>query len=72
MENKNLTAVNWLIKEISKDRVGKAIIQTLHKEFEQALKKEKEQIESAFYNGRNLYNDYEDDSTVYYNKTYNN
>jgi len=39
MSNKQ-TAVEWLVKEISRDRVGRAIITTFLKEFEQAKEME--------------------------------
>ncbi len=42
------TAVEWLVKEISKDRVGRAIVTTFFKEFEQAKQMEKEQIKDAW------------------------
>ena len=51
MSNKQ-TAVEWLVKEISRDRVGRAIITTFLKEFEQAKEKEKQQIIDAYLNGR--------------------
>jgi hypothetical protein len=38
------SAVEWLVGEISKDRVGQAIIKTFLKEFEQAKEMEKQQI----------------------------
>jgi hypothetical protein len=44
MSNKNETAVRWLVKEISRDRVGRAIITTFLKEIEQAKELEKQQI----------------------------
>ena len=34
------------------------------------LEKEKEQIVEAFYQGRNFYNDFDDDPELYYNETY--
>lgn len=34
------------------------------------LEKEKEQIIEAFYQGRNLYNDFDDDPGIYYDDTY--
>ena len=34
------------------------------------LEKEKEQIIEAFYQGRNLYNDFDDDPEIYYDDTY--
>ena len=71
MKNKKTTAVEWLIKEISIDRVGKAIIQTLYKEFQQALEMEKEQIINAFVNGEHQQG-YEDEAEQYYNENYNN
>ena len=40
MSNKQQTAVEWLVKEISRDRVGRAIITTFLKEFEQAKEME--------------------------------
>jgi hypothetical protein len=40
MSNKQMTAVEWLVKEISRDRVGRAIITTFLKEFEQAKEME--------------------------------
>ena len=54
MEKKQ-TAVQWLIKEISRDNIGKAIIATLDTEFKQALQMEREQmIEFAKFADRNL------------------
>lgn len=50
MENKQ-TAVEWLVKEISKDRVGRAIVTTFFKEFEQAKQIEKEHIKNAYDSG---------------------
>jgi hypothetical protein len=47
MSNKNETAVRWLVKEISRDRVGRAIITTFLKEFEQA--KEMEDLKQQKY-----------------------
>ena len=46
MSNKQ-TAVEWLVKEISRDRVGRAIITTFLKEFEQA--KEMEDLKQQKY-----------------------
>jgi len=46
MNNKK-TAVEWLVKEISRDRVGRAIITTFLKEFEQA--KEMEDLKQQKY-----------------------
>ena len=43
------TAVEWLVQEISSDRVGQAIIETFLKEFEQAKEMEKEQLISFGY-----------------------
>jgi hypothetical protein len=45
MSNKKETPVSWLVKEISRDRVGRAIITTFLKEFEQAkeLESQKQQ-----------------------------
>ena len=34
------------------------------------LEKEKEQIVEAFYQGRNFYNDFDDDPELYYDDTY--
>ena len=41
------TAVEWLVSEISRDRVGQAIIKTFLEEFEQAKELEKQQMESC-------------------------
>jgi hypothetical protein len=45
------TAVEWLVQEISSDRVGQAIIKTFLKEFEQAKAMEKENIVDAHEKG---------------------
>lgn len=50
MKNKQ-TAIEWLIKDISRDNVGRAIIATLATEFQKALQMEREQIEEAFDEG---------------------
>ena len=34
------------------------------------IEKEKKQIIEAFYQGRNLYNDFDDDPEIYYDETY--
>ena len=47
MSNKKETPVSWLVKEISRDRVGRAIITTFLKEFEQA--KEMEDLKQQKY-----------------------
>jgi hypothetical protein len=49
MKNNKIKAspVSWLVKEISRDRVGRAIITTFLKEFEQAKEMEKQQIIDA-------------------------
>ena len=39
-------------------------------EAKELLEKEKEQIIEAFYQGRNLYNDFDDDPEIYYDDTY--
>lgn len=72
------TAVEWLINEISTDRVGKAIIQTLYKEFQQAKETEKQQIMKAYYDGRNdessskARHNYNRNSEEYYKETFKN
>ena len=48
MSDKKETPVSWLVKEISRDRVGRAIITTFFKEFEQA--KEMESQKQQKYN----------------------
>jgi len=68
MSNKQ-TAVEWLVKEISRDRVGRAIITTFLKEFEQAKEKEKQQIIDSWYDGA-LYWDSFKDAEQYYKETY--
>jgi len=76
MSNKQ-TAVEWLVKEISRDRVGRAIITTFLKEFEQAKEKEKQQIIESYsigfndgcsymFDGKTEYKDLEQ----YYTETY--
>lgn len=42
------TSIEWLIKEISRDRVGKAIIITFANEFQQAKKMNKKEIMKAY------------------------
>jgi two-component SAPR family response regulator len=77
MSNKQMTAVEWLVKEISRDRVGRAIITTFLKEFEQAKEKEKQQIIESYsigfndgcsymFDGKTEYKDLEQ----YYTETY--
>jgi predicted amino acid racemase len=65
------TAVEWLVQEISSDRVGQAIIKTFLKEFEQAKAMEKEQIIEAshimYMNGTTKY---PITAEQYYNETY--
>ena len=69
------SAVEWLIGEISKDRVGQAIIKTFLKEFEQAKEMQKQQIVDAFEIGYengacvNENNDFYHGGN-YYNETY--
>jgi hypothetical protein len=71
------TAVEWLVQEISSDRVGQAIIKTFLKEFEQAKAMEKEQMDkvsgdwwnegaSYMHDGGRKYESFEQ----YYNETY--
>ena len=68
------TAVEWLVQEISSDRVGQAIIKTFLKEFEQAKAMEKEQhyesyrVVNCFTNSDSLR--FEDFFAEYYNQTY--
>ena len=74
MSNKNETAVRWLVKEISRDRVGRAIITTFLKEIEQAKELEKQQIIDAFWNGDNTNciseQNIKEFAEKYFNKTY--
>jgi len=69
------SAVEWLVGEISKDRVGQAIIKTFLKEFEQAKEMQKQQIVDAFEIGYengacvNENNDFYHGGN-YYNETY--
>jgi hypothetical protein len=76
MSNKNETAVRWLVKEISRDRVGRAIITTFLKEIEQAKELEKQQIIDAFWNGDNIdcisEQNIKEFAEKYYSETYNN
>lgn len=70
MEKKQ-TAVQWLIKEISRDNIGKAIIATLDTEFKQALQMERERIEEAYKQGQ--YDSppiRETDAAQYYTQTF--
>jgi hypothetical protein len=67
------TAVEWLVQEISSDRVGQAIIKTFLKEFEQAKAMEKENIVDAYDAG--LFDGTMDEPkdriyTKYYTQTY--
>ena len=69
MSNKQMTAVEWLVKEISRDRVGRAIITTFLKEFEQAKEMEKQQIIDAWYDGEAHW-DSGKNGNEYYKETY--
>lgn len=64
------TAVEWLVSEISRDRVGQAIIKTFLEEFEQAKKMEKQQIEDAFMVGVRNEKYRFDTKEQYYTETY--
>jgi hypothetical protein len=71
------SAVEWLIGEISKDRVGQAIIKTFLKEFEQAKEMEKQRIIDAYHEGSFAQMRYLDDDEYanaeqYYNETFKN
>jgi hypothetical protein len=67
MENKKVTAVDWLVHQI--ENKNEKEFSSYYQEFiEQAKAKEKEQIIDAFDSG--LAYDY-DESETYYNKTYN-
>jgi len=46
------------------------VVHAIKMKAESLLEKEKEQIIDAFYQGRNLYNNFNDDSEEYYNETY--
>lgn len=72
MEKKQ-TAIEWLIKEISKDKIGTAIITTLKNEFFLARIKEKEQIIKANRDGVDMCTDKKPFITgdEYYKQVYN-
>ena len=63
------TAVEWLVSEISRDRVGQAIIKTFLEEFDQAKEIEKQQIIDAYERGDKYKS--EPPGTDYYKETFN-
>ena len=68
MEKKQ-TAVEWLAEQL----VPKAMLTydaITYNAIQQAKAMETEQIQEAFYEGRNLYNNWDDSSEQYYNETY--
>jgi|LakMenE01Jun11ns_1017448.scaffolds.fasta_scaffold8104966_1 hypothetical protein len=72
------TAVEWLAKELTSlswdyltGSVDNKTYNLKHTEIlNQAKEMEKQQIKDAFYDGKNLYNNWEDGSNQYYNETY--
>lgn len=69
MSNRKQTSVDWLIKEISRDRVGRAIITTFYQEFEQAKQLNRQEIMDAWNDGE-AYMDSGKNGNEYYNDTY--
>jgi hypothetical protein len=65
--NKTKTALDFFVEELFKKIDYMQVPQKL---IDQAKEMEKQQIKEAFYDGKNLYNNWEDGSNQYYNETY--
>jgi hypothetical protein len=76
MNNKNMTAVEWLVDQLEKWELYNKISFQCLKEIEQAKAMEKEQMIDAHIEGQRVFDDYQhtqwttDQAEQYYNETY--
>lgn len=67
--NKELTAVDWLVKQVNSDCLNSTFIRP--ELIKEAKAMEKEQIINAFIDGDFMSTGMDKDAEIYYNETYN-